>query len=226
MRNQHEATNTAGRAEVVVRDPQMRVVHDQANRAACSSLSVLLLGETGVGKEIVARTIHTRSRRATGPFLAVNCAAIAESLLEAELFGAERGAYTGAVAGRAGLFEAADGGTLFLDEVGEMPVAIQCKLLRVLEERSVLRVGSTRARPVDLRVVAATNRDIVARHRRRPFPRRPVFSACGDHPDDTVATGAADGDRTSRRTIRLRGSRRSPTGCIRAPLRRGACPDP
>ena len=160
-------------------DCRMRVVYDHASRAASSSLSVLLLGETGVGKEVVAHTIHARSRRAAGPFIAVNCAAIAESLLESELFGAERGAYTGAVAGRAGLFEAAHGGTLFLDEVGEMPVAIQCKLLRVLEERAVLRVGSTRPRPVDLRVVAATNRDIAADAAQAASARTSIFGSPG-----------------------------------------------
>ena len=145
---------------VVVRDPAMRAVYDQAARAARASISVLLLGETGVGKEVLARAIHAFSPRAAGPFMGINCAALAESLLESELFGHEKGAFTGAVAQRAGLFEAANGGTVFLDEVGEMPLATQSKLLRVLEERVVVRLGSTRPRPIDVRFVSATNRDV------------------------------------------------------------------
>jgi two-component system response regulator AtoC len=147
---------------VVVRDPAMRVLYEQAARAAKASISVLLLGETGVGKEVLARAIHAHSPRSAGPFMGINCAALAESLLESELFGSEKGAFTGAVAARAGLFEAANGGTVFLDELGEMPLVTQGKLLRVLEERTVVRVGSTRARPIDVRFLAATNRDIEA----------------------------------------------------------------
>jgi len=144
---------------VVVRDPAMRALYSEARRAAQSNISVLLLGETGVGKEVLARAIHAHSPRSKGPFIAINCAAIAESLLESELFGSEKGAFTGSVSARAGLFEAAQGGTVFLDEIGELPPAIQAKLLRVLEERAVTRLGSTRPRPVDVRFVAATNRD-------------------------------------------------------------------
>jgi two-component system response regulator AtoC len=121
----------------------------------------LLLGETGVGKEVMARAIHAQSPRKNGPFLGVNCAAFTESLFESELFGSEKGAFTGAQ-GRAGLFEAAQGGTLFLDEIGELPLATQAKLLRVLEEREVIRLGSTRSRAIDVRFVAATNRDVEA----------------------------------------------------------------
>jgi two-component system response regulator AtoC len=146
---------------VVVRDPAMRTLYAEAARVARATINVLLLGETGVGKEVLARAIHAHSPRATGPFLGVNCGALAESLLESELFGSEKGAFTGALA-RAGLFEAANGGTVFLDEVGELPLSTQVKLLRVLEERVVTRLGSTRARPIDVRVVAATNRDVEA----------------------------------------------------------------
>ena len=128
---------------------------------ARSNINVLLLGETGVGKEVLARAIHAHSPRAKGPFMGVNCAALADSLLESELFGSEKGAFTGALA-RAGLFEAAAGGTVFLDEVGELPLATQAKLLRVLEERVVTRLGSTRARPIDVRFLSATNRDVEA----------------------------------------------------------------
>ncbi|HXU06453.1 MAG TPA: sigma 54-interacting transcriptional regulator [Polyangia bacterium] len=163
----------------VVRDPAMRAVYEQAARAARASISVLLLGETGVGKEVMARAIHAGSPRTSGPFMGINCAALAESLLEGELFGAEKGAYTGAVTARAGLFEAANGGTVFLDEVGEMPLATQGKLLRVLEERAVVRLGSTRPRPIDVRFVAATNRDIEGDSRAGRFRSDLYFRLAG-----------------------------------------------
>jgi DNA-binding NtrC family response regulator len=153
---------------VVVRDPAMRTLYADAARASRASINVLLLGETGVGKEVLARAIHSHSPRARGPFMAINCAALAESLLESELFGSEKGAFTGALT-RVGLFEAAGGGTLFLDEVGELPLGTQAKLLRVLEERLVTRLGSTRARPVDVRFIAATNRDLDADSRQGRF---------------------------------------------------------
>ncbi len=144
---------------VVIRDPAMLALYAQAYRAARASISVMLLGETGVGKEVLARAIHTHSPRAGGPFLSINCAALSETLLESELFGYERGAFTGAVQSRAGLFEAADGGTLFLDEVGDASLTTQVKLLRVVEERSVLRLGSRAPRKIDVRILSATNRD-------------------------------------------------------------------
>jgi len=145
----------------VVRDPAMRNVHAVAARVARASINVLLTGETGVGKEVLARAIHANSPRAQGPFMGINCAALAEPLLESELFGSEKGAFTGALS-RAGLFEAANGGTVFLDEVGELSLGTQAKLLRVLEERVVTRLGATRPRPIDVRFVAATNRDLEA----------------------------------------------------------------
>ncbi len=129
-------------------------------RIAMSPLSVLILGETGVGKEVIARTVHDRSNRADRPMVCINCAALAESLLEAELFGHERGAFTGAINAKAGLLEAADGGTVFLDEVGEMPLALQAKILRALEQREVVRLGAIKPRTIDVRFVAATNRDL------------------------------------------------------------------
>jgi two-component system, NtrC family, response regulator AtoC len=145
----------------VIDDPAMRALHAEAARVARSNISVLLLGETGAGKEVLARAIHAGSPRAGGPFLGVNCAALAESLLESELFGSEKGAFTGAVT-RAGLFEAAAGGSVFLDEVGELPPTTQAKLLRVLEDRTVTRLGSTKPRAADVRFIAATNRDLEA----------------------------------------------------------------
>jgi two-component system response regulator AtoC len=145
---------------VVIGDGAMREVYSQAERAAQSSISVLILGETGVGKDLLARAIHGRSRRASGPFVSINCAALSESLLESEIFGYERGAFTGAVTARPGLFEAADHGTVFLDELGELGLSTQAKLLRVLEERSVLRIGARTPRAIDVRFLAATNRDL------------------------------------------------------------------
>jgi DNA-binding NtrC family response regulator len=129
-------------------------------RIAPSPINVVFLGETGVGKGVLAAELHRLSPRATGPFVALNCAELAESLLEAELFGYERGAYTGAVTAKPGLIDSANGGTLFLDEVGEMPLSIQVKLLRVLEERQVRRLGSVKSHPVDIRIVSATNVDL------------------------------------------------------------------
>ncbi len=145
---------------MIVEDPAMIRVHELVEVAARSTLSVLLLGETGVGKEVIAARVHELSPRRSAPFCKINCAALVESLLEAELFGYERGAFSGAVASKPGLLESADGGTLFLDELGEMPLTTQAKLLRALETGEVLRVGGLKPRRVDVRVVAATNRDL------------------------------------------------------------------
>jgi two-component system response regulator AtoC len=131
--------------------------------------TVLLLGEIGTGKEEIARLIHSRSPRNRGPFVAVNCGAVAESLSESELFGHEKGAFTGATATRLGAFESADGGTLFLDEIGDLSPALQVKLLRVLQERAVVRVGASLPRQVDVRIVAATHRDLADDLKERLF---------------------------------------------------------
>jgi two-component system, NtrC family, response regulator AtoC len=144
----------------VLRAPAMKDLYAQALRVAATSISVLVLGETGSGKELLARYLHHHSPRAAAPFLGLNCAALPESILESELFGHEKGAFTGALQARAGLFESAHGGTVFLDEIGEMPLAIQAKLLRVIEQRSVMRLGARQERPIDLRFVAATHRDL------------------------------------------------------------------
>ena len=147
-------------AGLVARSPEMRRVVDLAITIAKVHSTVLVTGESGTGKERIARFVHDQSARADGPFIAVNCGAISESLLESELFGHARGAFTGATADRAGLFEAANGGTLFLDEVGELSPGMQVKMLRVLQEREVRRVGENRNRPVDVRIVTATNKDL------------------------------------------------------------------
>ncbi|WP_322083686.1 sigma-54 dependent transcriptional regulator [Burkholderia sp. BCC1972] len=140
----------------------MRDVQKQVGRAAMTDATVLVTGETGTGKEVAARVLHAASARHAGPFVAVNCAAIPADLLESELFGHRRGAFTGAHADRAGRLVEADGGTLFLDEIGDMPAAMQAKLLRALQEREVTPLGADRATTIDIRVVAATHRDLAA----------------------------------------------------------------
>ncbi len=163
----------------VVRDPAMLAIHQQLRRAARSQLSVLLLGETGVGKEVLARLVHDSSPRAQRPLLELNCAALPPSLLEGELFGHEKNAFTGAAAARPGLLEAADGGTVFLDEIGELPLPVQIKLLRVLEDRKVMRLGGRAARTLDVRFVAATNRDLEAEIVRGTFRQDLYFRING-----------------------------------------------
>jgi DNA-binding NtrC family response regulator len=145
---------------IVISNPAMRALYALAEKAARGTINVLILGETGAGKENLAETVHRHSPRARGPFLSLNCAALSETLLESELFGYEKGAFTGATQARAGLLEAASGGTLFLDEVGEMTLNLQAKVLRAIETKQVMRVGATSARAVDVRFVAATNRDL------------------------------------------------------------------
>jgi transcriptional regulator with GAF, ATPase, and Fis domain len=150
------------RSPARIQSAVMRKVYTLVDEVAPTNTSILVLGETGAGKDVLARTIHERSRRAAAPFVGLNCAALPESLLESELFGYERGAFTGAVAAKPGLLESAHGGTVFLDELGEMPLTTQAKLLRVLEERTVMRLGGLRPKSVDFRLVAATNRNLHA----------------------------------------------------------------
>jgi two-component system nitrogen regulation response regulator GlnG len=145
---------------LIGRSPAMVEVFKEIGRVARTEMTVLLMGESGTGKELVARAIHANSARARGPFITVNMAAIPKDLIESELYGHEKGSFTGAVDKRPGKFELATGGTLFLDEIGEMPIELQAKLLRVLQEREVDRVGGSRPLPVDVRIVAATNQDL------------------------------------------------------------------
>ncbi len=168
--------------ETTAREPRllgvsesMREVQKRLGRAAAGNSTVLITGETGTGKEIAARVLHRASARANGPFVAVNCAAIPEELLESELFGHGRGAFTGAQGDRRGRVEEADGGTLFLDEIGDMPLAMQAKLLRVLQERQVTPLGTNRVVTVDVRVVAATHRDLAAMVRAGTFRQDLLF---------------------------------------------------
>ena len=140
--------------------PEMIALYAQVDQVAASPLSVLVLGETGVGKEVVARELHRRSPRAAGPFLPLNCAALSEQLLEAELFGYERGAFTGAVKKREGRFKSADGGTVFVDEIAELPLSAQAKLLRVLQEGTFEPIGTNTTVKVDVRVISATHRNL------------------------------------------------------------------
>jgi two-component system, NtrC family, response regulator HydG len=159
----------------------MRQVLDLAARVAPLDVPVLITGESGVGKERLARWVHDASRRSRGPFVAVNCGAFADSLLDSELFGHVRGAFTGAVHESRGVFEAAQSGTLFLDEIGEISAAMQVKLLRVLQEREVRRVGESKSRPIDVRVISATNRDLSQEVERQHFRSDLYYRLHGFH---------------------------------------------
>ncbi|MBT8492074.1 MAG: sigma 54-interacting transcriptional regulator [Deltaproteobacteria bacterium] len=154
--------NKPATSGIIVEDPKMHRVFDLVGKVADSKMTVLINGETGTGKEVIAEALHNRSSRVEAPYLRLNCACLPENLLESELFGHERGSFTGADRRKLGYFEAADGGTIFLDEIGELPVALQSKLLRVLEENRFARVGGTAEIEVDVRVLCATNRDLAA----------------------------------------------------------------
>ena len=158
---QEELKSVHNFEEIIGRSPALLAVLDKVSRVAPTDATVLISGETGTGKELIARAIHSHSRRAARPLIKVNCAALPAGLIESELFGHEKGAFTGAIARRIGRFELADGGTLFLDEIGELPMETQAKLLRVLQERELERVGGTAAIKVDVRIIAATNRNLL-----------------------------------------------------------------
>jgi transcriptional regulator with GAF, ATPase, and Fis domain len=172
-------TRVASDRPAVVCQPAMVQLYEVVERLARGSINVLVLGETGVGKEVVAESIHRASPRCEAPLVRINCAALAEPLLESELFGHERGAFTGAVSAKPGLLEVAHGGTVFLDEVGELPASLQAKLLRVIEAREVTRVGGLRPRPNDVRFVSATNRDLEADVARGAFRADLMFRLNG-----------------------------------------------
>ncbi|WP_375741449.1 sigma-54-dependent transcriptional regulator [Pseudomonas boanensis] len=159
-RNDKAASSADGEIGIIGSCPPMLELYSKIRKVAPTDSTVLIQGESGTGKELVARALHNLSRRAKAPLISVNCAAIPETLIESELFGHEKGAFTGATAGRAGLVEAADGGTLFLDEIGELPLEAQARLLRVLQEGEIRRVGSVQSQKVDVRLIAATHRDL------------------------------------------------------------------
>jgi len=156
------SSENSSQKNLVYADPKMKRIVDMLNKVAPTQAPVFIQGESGTGKEVIARYIHAHSKRNKGPFVGINLAAIPETLVESELFGYEKGAFTGAYTARVGKFEQADGGTILLDEIGEMPPSLQAKLLRVLQERQIDRIGSKTSTPVDFRVIATTNRDIDA----------------------------------------------------------------
>jgi len=165
--------------DVIVADPAMQRIHEIVSLVAASTIPVLVVGETGVGKELIAVAVHERSPRSKGPYVCLNCAALPETLLESELFGYEKGAFSGASQAKPGLLEGAHGGTLFLDEVGEMALSTQAKLLRVLENGELMRLGGLRPRQVDVRFVAATNRSLPALVAKGTFRRDLYFRLNG-----------------------------------------------
>jgi DNA-binding NtrC family response regulator len=189
-----------GFGHVVAESPRMKAVVAEAQRVAATDETVLILGESGTGKSLLARAIHHASKRAAGPFVEVHAAALPDTLVEGELFGRDKGAYTGATEAKAGHIEAAQGGTLFLDEIGELPAAMQVKLLRFLQDRTFTRLGSTQPRKADVRIVAATNRDLDAAvaagaFREDLYYRLAVFPITvpplRERPDDVRATALA-----------------------------------
>ena len=200
LRRQFEGLLRASAAGPVVADPASRKLYDLARRAAAGRATILITGPSGAGKEVMARFLHEESPRRARSFLAVNCAALPEAMLEAMLFGHERGAFTGALGAAPGLFRAADGGTLFLDELGEMPLSLQAKLLRAVEQGEVLPLGATAPVKVDVRLVAATNRNLPAeveagRFRADLYWRLAVFPLAlpplADRPGDILPLAAA-----------------------------------
>jgi len=190
------AAVTRDTTEFLFRDPAMTRVVKMADQIAPSDASILITGESGTGKEVIAKYVHAHSRRAGKPFISVNCAAIPEALLESELFGHEKGAFTGAVARRIGKFEEADGGTLLLDEISEMDIRLQAKLLRAIQERLIDRVGGSKPVPVDIRILATSNRNLVDAVRQGQFREDLLFRlnvvnlklpALRDRPGDIAA---------------------------------------
>jgi transcriptional regulator with GAF, ATPase, and Fis domain len=167
--------------ELLGNAPRMRELFADLSRISESDISLLIEGETGTGKELVAESVHNASRRADGPFVVFDCSAVAPTLAESELFGHEKGAFTGAVSTRQGVFEQAGGGTIFLDELGELPRDLQPKLLRVLEKREVRRLGGSRAIPIDVRLVSATNRNLRAEVKRGDFRQDLYYRVAGAH---------------------------------------------
>ena len=185
---------------MIGRSPAMQEVLRLIERAGPSDKAILIQGESGTGKELVARALHRHSSRADKPMVVINCAALPETLLESELFGHERGSFTGAVSAKPGLFEVADGGTLFIDEIGELPGSLQAKLLRVLEDGSLRRIGSVQERRVSVRLLAATNRNLAKEVEAEPFSRGSLL------PNQCHVVGTPTTPRTNGRHSSTRGA--------------------
>lgn len=185
--------NSNGEIGIIGSCPPMQDLYGKIRKVAPTDSNVLIQGESGTGKELVARALHNLSKRAKAPMISVNCAAIPESLIESELFGHEKGAFTGASAGRAGLVEAADGGTLFLDEIGELPLEAQARLLRVLQEGEIRRVGSVQSQKVDVRLIAATHRDLKSLAKIGQF-REDLYYRLAQFPIELPALRQREGD--------------------------------
>ena len=198
----------------------MRQVYEQVAQVAGTNTTVLIRGESGTGKELIAHAIHYNSPRAKKPFVKVNCAALPESLIESELFGYEKGAFTGAEARKKGRFELADGGTLFLDEIGDINPATQVKLLRVLQEREFERVGGTETIKVNVRLIAATNKDLEQRDRRRHLPRGPLLPAQRLHHLRAAAARAEGGPAAAGRSLPREVRARAPAAASSGSRRR------
>ena len=177
-----EIRKSWGFQDIIGKSPAMREIFDLIERVAVASTSILITGESGAGKEVVARSIHHRSPRAKKPFVAINCTAIPQELLESELFGHVKGSFTGATSDKKGLFEEADGGTLFLDEIGDMNIALQAKILRVLQDRMIKPVGSNQSKGIDVRVIAATHKDLKKAIQNETFPCWPTTSSKSTRP--------------------------------------------
>ena len=197
------AANEVPLTGLLGQSPAILAVMDQVRQVAelDETPPVLITGETGTGKGLVARSLHQLSRRSGKPFIDVNCTALPANLMEAELFGHERGAFTDAKESKLGLFEAAEGGFIFLDEVGDLELSLQGKLLRAIEERMVRRVGGIRDRRIDVRILAATNRNLERAGAAEPVSGRSLFPAGGDPPPPAAAPGAGSGRRPSGRTF-------------------------
>ena len=193
-----ELAHSYGLENIIAASQKMTAVLEIVGQIADSAASVLLTGESGTGKELIARALHFRSRRQQAPFVPVNCAAIPDNLLESELFGHVKGAFTDARQSKTGLFQSARGGTLFLDEIGEMPLLLQAKLLRVIEDKRVRPVGATEETPVDVRIVSATNSDLeAAMAAAGKFRVRPLLPLSHGHPGATAAARTRRGYRTA-----------------------------
>ena len=203
----------------IARDPAIQPLLKLAERVATSDASILITGESGTGKEVMARFIHRKSRRANANFVSVNCAAIPDNLLESELFGHEKGAFTGAVARRIGKFEEANGGTLLLDEISEMDLRLQAKLLRVIQEREIDRVGGTQPIKVDIRLIATSNRNLEEEVKAKRFREDLYFRLNVVNIADAALARPAGRYHPARRIFRLQ-IRRAPTACRTSRCRR------